>query len=204
MLTSSLSSKICVSVFSFILTLVREPSSYTYLKNNGKISKKYEKYLYKWNKCSITMVCVDEKDQKIIELVKEHGDYTTRQIAKKTLLPITTVHHRLKKLKEEGIIKNYTVNLDYSKLEKNFVVYVLISANLELLKQKKKTQHDLAREIKSFYFVERVDIVSGGTDLVAIIRVKDVDEFDKVLLGRLQLVEGIEKTQSLIVIHPSN
>jgi len=150
------------------------------------------------------MAAIDEKDEKILELVREHADYTTRQIAKKTLLPITTVHHRLKKLKEEGIIKNYTVNLDHSKLNQNFVVYVLISADLGLLKQKRKTQHDLAKEIKGFHFVERVDIVSGGTDLVAIVRVKDVDEFDKVLLGKLQLVEGIDKTQSLIVIHPSN
>jgi len=76
-----------------------------------------------------------------------------------------------------------------------------VSANLSLLKQKKKTQYDLAKELKKFYFVERADIVSGGADLIVIIRVKDVEEFDKVLLGKLQLVEGIDKTQSLIVIH---
>ncbi len=49
--------------------------------------------------------------------------------------------------------------------------------------------------------MERVDIVSGGTDLVAMIRVKDVAEFDQVLLTKLQRIEGIDKTQSLIVIH---
>lgn len=144
---------------------------------------------------------IDEKDMKILELLQEHADYTTRQIAKKTLLPITTVHHRIKKLKASGIIRKYTVKLDWSRLGKSFVAYVLISANLPVLKQKKKTQYDLAEEIRKFWFVERVDIVSGGTDLVAIVRVKDVEEFDKVLLGKLQLVEGIEKTQSMIVIH---
>lgn len=138
---------------------------------------------------------------KILELLQEHADYTTRQIAKKTLLPITTVHHRIKKLKASGIIRKYTVKLDWAALGKNFVAYVLISANLPLLKLKKKSQHDLAQEIRRFSFVERVDIVSGGTDLVAIIRVKDVEEFDRVLLTKLQLVEGIEKTHSMIVIH---
>ncbi|MFA6461656.1 MAG: Lrp/AsnC family transcriptional regulator [Candidatus Woesearchaeota archaeon] len=144
---------------------------------------------------------IDEKDWKILEILKEHGDYTTRQIAKKTLLPATTIHHRIKKLKQDKIIRKFTIDLDPVKTNKNFVAYVLISANLEMLKQKKKTQYDLAKEIKQFYFIERVDIVSGGTDLVAIIRVKDVEEFDKVLLNKLQLVEGIDKTQSLIVIH---
>ncbi len=144
---------------------------------------------------------LDEKDKEIIAILQEHSDYTTRQIAKKTLLPFTTIHHRIKRLKEEKIIKKFTIELDPIKTEKSFVAYVLIFANLHLLKQKKKTQYDLAHEIRKCYFIERVDIVSGGTDLVAIVRVKDVQEFDHVLLNKLQLIEGIEKTQSLIVIH---
>ena len=144
---------------------------------------------------------IDDKDQKILEILKEHGDYTTRQIAKKTLLPPTTIHNRIRKLKQEGIIKNFTVNIDHEKVDEGFVAYVLISANIHILKQKKRTQYDLAKELRKFDFIERADIVSGGTDIVAIIRVKDVREFDKALLGRIQLIEGVDKTQSLIVIH---
>lgn len=144
---------------------------------------------------------LDEKDWKILEVLKEHAEYTTRQIAKKTLLPVTTVHNRIRKLREQKIIKRYTIDLDNKQIGKGLVAYVLISANLSLLKQKKMTQYDLANQIKRLEFVERVDIVSGGTDLVAIIRVKDVEEFDKMLLGKLQNFEVIEKTQSLIVLH---
>ena len=151
--------------------------------------------------CSKMIHKIDEKDRKIIEILQEHSDYTTRQIAKKILLPITTVHHRITKLKTEKIIRKFTIELDPIKTEKSFVAYILISANLEQLKLRKKTQYDLAREIKKLAFIERVDIVSGGTDLIALVRVKDVAEFDHVLLGKLQPIEGIEKTQSFIVIH---
>jgi DNA-binding Lrp family transcriptional regulator len=144
---------------------------------------------------------IDDKDQKIIGVLKDHAEYTTRQIAKKTLLPITTVHNRIQKLRKNGVIKKYTIKLDSEALGKSFVAYILVSANLELLKKKNKTQYDLVNDIKKFYFVERADIVTGGTDLVVIIRVKDVQEFDNCLLNKLQLVEGIDKTQSLIVIH---
>src|SRR3989338_10742532 len=135
---------------------------------------------------------IDEKDKKILEILKENGDYTTRQISKKTLMPITTVHNRIKKLKEQKIIKKFTVEFDNTKIGKSFLVYVLISANLQLLKQKKKTQYDLADEIKKFPFAERADIVSGGTDIVAVIRVADVAEFDRILFGKIQLIEGID------------
>ena len=146
-------------------------------------------------------VNLDDKDKNILELLGVHAEYTTRQIAKKTLLPVTTVHNRVRKLRKEGVIKGYTINVDYDKLDKNFVAYVLISVDLKSLKQKHKTQYDLIDDIRKFYFVERVDIVSGGTDLVVIMRVKDVSEFDHCLLTKLQQVEGIDKTQSLIVIH---
>lgn len=144
---------------------------------------------------------LDDNDWKILGVLKEHAEYSSTQISKKTGLPRTTIHNRIKKLKQEGVITKFTVKLDSAKIGKNFVAYVLISANLPLLKQKKKTQYDLAEEIRKFWFVERVDIVSGGTDLVTIVRVKDVDEFNTVLLGKLQLLEGIDKTQSMIVIH---
>jgi DNA-binding Lrp family transcriptional regulator len=144
---------------------------------------------------------LDEKDLKILELLKEHGDYATRQIAKKTMLPVTTIHNRIRKLKSAGVIKRYTIELDHDKLGRNFVAYVLVSVNLELLKEKKKSQYDLVHEIKKLYFVERVDIVTGGTDMVVVMRLKDVAEFDHCLLTKFQTIEGIERTQSLIVIH---
>ncbi|MFH1977809.1 MAG: Lrp/AsnC family transcriptional regulator [Candidatus Aenigmatarchaeota archaeon] len=144
---------------------------------------------------------IDEKDMKILKVLEEHGDYTTRQISKKTLLPATTIHNRIKNLKKIGVIKKFTVDLDHSKVDKGLLVYVLVSVNLQLLKQRKKSQYDIANEIRKFYFTDKVDIVSGGTDLMAVVRVKDVQEFDKVLLEKLQMIEGIEKTQSLIVIH---
>lgn len=144
---------------------------------------------------------LDEKDNKILEVLQEHADYPTRTIAKKTLLPITTVHNRIQRLKKEKVITKFTVELDQSKIDRGFAAYVLISADLQLLKQKKKSQHDLVRKLREWSFIERADIVSGGTDIVALVRVKDVHEFDKVLLSKLQQIEGIAKTQSLIVIH---
>lgn len=144
---------------------------------------------------------MDEKDKKILEILKEHGDYTTRQIAKKTLLPPTTIHNRIRKLRKEKIIKKFTIELDHDRVGKGLLVYVLISADLGLLKRSNKSQYDLVNELRKLGFIERADIVVGGPDIVAVVRVKDVKEYDKVLLDKIQKIEGVDKTQSLIVIH---
>lgn len=144
---------------------------------------------------------IDDKDLIILEELEKHSDYTVRQISKKTLLAPTTVHARIKKLKKLGVIKRYTIEIDKPKIGKKIGAYVLISADLKFLKQRHKTQHNLAKEIKKLAGVERVDIVTGGTDLVALVRVRDIEELDKVLLGKIQLLEGVSNTQTMIIIH---
>lgn len=144
---------------------------------------------------------LDEKDWKIIDILKEHSDYTTRKIAKKTNLPQTTVHNRIVKLRKEGIIEKFTIKLNHDKIGMTFPVQLLVSVDYELLKKQKKTQHDLAKEIKKMPNVERVDIVTGEFDLVVRARVKDVKEYDTFLLKKFQRIDGIAKTKSLVIIH---
>src|SRR3989344_9405156 len=95
---------------------------------------------------------IDEKDRKILEALQGHADHATRQIAKRTGLPITTVHNRIQKLKKEKIIKRFTVDVDYHKVQEGFRAYVLVSVNLSLLKQKNKSQYNVAKEIRHFPF----------------------------------------------------
>ena len=144
---------------------------------------------------------LDEKDKQIIEVLEEHGDYTTRQIAKKTLLPATTIHNRIRKLKQEKIIKKFTLDLDYKKIEKGFSVIVLVSVDYKSLRELKKDQHQLAKEIKILPEVTEVAVVTGGTDIVIRVRVKDVQAYDQFLLKKFQAIPGVDKTQSLVVIH---
>lgn len=144
---------------------------------------------------------LDEKDLKILQLLKEDSSLSTRQIAKKTLIPITTIHNRIKKLKKNNYIKNYTVKLDYKKLGLGFLAIILVNCDYKSLRETKKDQHQLVKEISKMHEVENVDIVTGGTDLVVKVRVKDVQEYDNFLLKKFQKINGIDKTQSLIVIH---
>jgi len=144
---------------------------------------------------------IDEKDLAILHVLEEHGDYTVRKISKKTLLAPTTVHSRLKKLKKLGVIRKYTIDVDERKLGLMLGAYILISADLKMLKEKHKSQYDLMEEIKGMGGVESVDIVTGVTDLIAKVRVKDIEQFDKLLLGKLQLIEGVSKTQTMIIMH---
>ena len=144
---------------------------------------------------------MDDKDEKILGLLRENSNLTTHQLSKKLLIPITTVHNRIKKLKEEGIIKRYTLELDNKKLGKTVAAFINITVDYRLLKQMKLSQYDLAKKIKQHESVEEAAMVTGGTDIIIKVRVKSIDELDYFVTKHLRNIEGIEKTQTMVILN---
>lgn len=144
---------------------------------------------------------MDDKDKKILDVLKENSKLSTQQISKKISIPITTVHNRMKKLEGEGIIKKYSVVLDYKKIGKPISAFVLINVDYKLLKQIKKTQDELTKKLKLHSLVEEASRITGGTDLIIKIRVKDVDELDDFVTMYLRNLDGIDKTQTMVILN---
>jgi len=144
---------------------------------------------------------MDEKDEKILKLLKENSKLTSQQISKKTLIPITTVHNRIKKLEKEGIIKRYTLELDNKKIGKNLAAFINITVDYTLLKQIKMSQYELAKKIKQHESVEEVAMVTGGTDIIIKVRAKDIEELNNFVTIQLRNIDGIEKTQTMVVLN---
>ncbi|MBI2546550.1 winged helix-turn-helix transcriptional regulator [Candidatus Woesearchaeota archaeon] len=54
---------------------------------------------------------LDEKDLKILEILMEDSSLSTHKISKKTLIPVTTVLNRIRKLKALGVITRYSLDI---------------------------------------------------------------------------------------------
>jgi|TARA_Y100000310_G_scaffold91835_2_gene89371 DNA-binding Lrp family transcriptional regulator len=143
---------------------------------------------------------MDEKDERILDVLKENSKLSTQQISKKTFIPITTVHHRIKKLEKDGVIKKYTVVLDNKKIDKAISAYVLINVDYKLLKQIKKTQYELAKKLKLNPAIEEVSVITGETDTIIKVWVKDIDELNKLIEGYLRNLDGVDRTRTLVVL----
>jgi Lrp/AsnC family transcriptional regulator, regulator for asnA, asnC and gidA len=143
---------------------------------------------------------IDSKDKRILDVLQRHADYPTRRIANETRLPITTVHNRVKKLKDQGIIRHYTVALDYEKLGLPIAAYILVNASLKDLKEKKLSQFWLAKKMRTLDFVEQAAIVTGTSDIVLKVRMSSIKDLNTVLLQRIQALDGVQGTQTLVII----
>ena len=146
-------------------------------------------------------VTLDKKDTAILTVLKENSKLSTQQIAKRTRIPITTVYNRTKKLEKEGVIKGYTVILDNKKIGKSIAAFILISVDYKRLKELKRSQYELAQRLLKHPAVESSAMITGASDIIIKIRCSSVDELNEFVTIFLRNVEGVEKTQTAIVLN---
>ncbi|MBI4440394.1 Lrp/AsnC family transcriptional regulator [Candidatus Woesearchaeota archaeon] len=144
---------------------------------------------------------LDKKDWMILEVLKHSSNLSTQKISRITKIPITTIHHRIKKLEKSGVIREYTVLLDNKKIGKPIAAYVLIAVDYKLLQQQKTTQYDLIKKLKGHPNVEETAIITGSSDIVVKVRFSDIEHLDEFVTKYLRNVKGVEKTQTSVVLN---
>jgi len=143
---------------------------------------------------------MDVKNEKILAVLKENSRLSSQQISKRTLIPITTVHNRMKKMLKDGIITKFTIELDHKKIGKPLAAFILITVDYTLLNKHKMTQHDLAAKMIKLDNVEEAAILTGAADIIIKVRVESIEELDKFVTGDLRNIPGVEKTQTAIIM----
>jgi len=137
---------------------------------------------------------MDEDDRELIELLKKDGKIKIKKLARKLGLPMSTVHHKVKMLEERGYIKKYSAIPDYRKLG------LPISAFLMITVDQVRPQENVAADIKKLPRVEETYIITGTYDILAKVRVKDIDEMNDLVVKNLRNIKGVDKTITSIVL----
>ena len=131
---------------------------------------------------------------KLINLFKE--GYCTPQIARiaRTISePSATIHYNIKKLEKDGAIRTYKAVFDHGKIDEGFCVYLLVKLTAEV----GSDPDMITREMAGFPEVESADLLAGQWDIILKIRVKDQEEYYR-LLKQILAREGIQNTMSMI------
>ncbi len=146
---------------------------------------------------------IDETDLELLKLLEKNAKMRIHTISRKMGMPASTIHHRIRKLEEDGLISGYTIRKNYPLLGLGMKAHVLVFVDIAMLKKMKRTQRDVASDIRNLDAVQSVDIVTGDADLLVTVRAKDMEAFQTILLEKLQSIEGITKTKTMIVVSES-
>jgi len=142
----------------------------------------------------------DETDARILSLLSRDAKMRIHVLAKKLGIPASTAHHRIKRMEQSGIISGYTINRDYKKLGYGILAHVLVFVDVTELKKMRITQQDIASALSKIEGAQRAEIITGEADLLLTIRCRDMDDYRRVLLGKIQAIGGITETRTIMVI----
>ncbi len=136
---------------------------------------------------------MDGKDSQLLTQLLEDSRQSTALISRKTEIPRVTVHDRLSKLVQRGVIRKFTVSLDYAKIDLPVTVFVLVSYDPTA----KNGQHELARKIASIPGIYAVHIISGEWDLLLKIRARTIEEVGALIIDKIRVIPGVQKTYTM-------
>ncbi|MBT7507770.1 winged helix-turn-helix transcriptional regulator [archaeon] len=141
----------------------------------------------------------DELDLKILEVLKENSKLSFREISKITKINPTTVMQRIKKMENKKIIRNYTVDIDYKKLNVGISAYILISNDYNLIRDQLESQGFLSKQLAQFPFVSDICSIAGEKDIIIKIRAQNLEELNKFIV-MVSRMKGIRDTVTLMIL----
>tara|TARA_R110002049_G_scaffold202967_2_gene373459 strand:- start:1219 stop:1698 length:480 start_codon:yes stop_codon:yes gene_type:complete len=139
---------------------------------------------------------LDEIDHQILDMLIDNTRIPFTDIAKKLLISAGTVHVRVKKMEEAGIIRGSSLTLDYKKLGYSFIAYVGVYLN-----NTSQTKFVLER-INEIPYATVAHITTGKFNIFCKIRARST-EHAKEIIFLLDDIEGVYRTETMISLEES-
>jgi DNA-binding Lrp family transcriptional regulator len=140
---------------------------------------------------------MDKIDKKIIAELQKDADRKIHQLEKATLIPRSTIHNRISKLKKEKVITKIKAVVEPAALGLNVCVLI------HIVTSSKQGAHAIAEKFAKLQNVEEVYLVAGVFDIIAKIRFKNNAELSEFIFNDktgLKVWPGIERTESMICL----
>ncbi len=140
---------------------------------------------------------IDNTDLKILEILTQDAKKPYTEVAKKVYVSQGTVHVRMNKMEEAGIVERTTLRLNYSKLGYD------ITAFIGIYLQKSALYEKVLNELKKIQEITNIHYTTGNYSMFVKIHCRDTNHLKEVLHDKMQQVEGIERTETMISLEES-
>ena len=144
---------------------------------------------------------IDNVDLEILGYLVRNARLSQRALARAIGMSPPAVADRIARLEAAGVIQGYRAAVNFAALGRAMTVIV------EVVSEHSAMQRQLASNLAEIPEVERVDIVTGSTDLQVRLHVRDQKHLNDVLFDSLLASPEIRHTQTylaLSTVEPEN
>lgn len=140
---------------------------------------------------------LDKLDLQIIQIMMQDAGISYADLGKKLFVSGGTIHVRIKKLQEVGIVKGTKLNVDLKLLGYDITAFVGIYL------EKSSLYDQVAEDLKQIPEIVRLNYTTGNYSMFIEVVARDINQLKFVLHDQLQKIKGIERTETLISLDES-
>jgi len=141
----------------------------------------------------VAKIKLDDVDLKIIKLLLQNSTVPVTKIAGYLGLHPSTITYRVRKLKESGVIKKFTVSIDWRKLGKEVEAAILISCS-------PKNFAVVTSTLANMEEVSELHTITGFSDILAMVTLTNMVEYRDFIEKKLGAIPEINSFQAGIVL----
>lgn len=140
---------------------------------------------------------LDKLDLQIIHHMIEDAQISYADLGKKLFVSGGTIHVRIKKLQEAGVVKGTKLSVDMKQLGYDVIAFIGIYL------EKSSMYDSVAKELQKIPEIVRLNYTTGNYSMFAEIVCRDIAQLRWVLHDQLQKIKGIERTETFISLEES-
>jgi Lrp/AsnC family transcriptional regulator for asnA, asnC and gidA len=139
---------------------------------------------------------LDEIDHQILDMLIDNSRTPFTDIAKKLIVSAGTIHVRVKKMEDEGIIKGSTLTLDYEKMNYAFI------AHIGVFLEKTSRTKEVIENLRKIANITVAYITAGKYNIFCKIRAKDTSHAKEIIF-KIDEIDGVARTETMISLEES-
>ncbi|MDT7860621.1 MAG: Lrp/AsnC family transcriptional regulator [Saccharolobus sp.] len=135
---------------------------------------------------------LDDIDKKILNILQQDSRIPFSRLAKMLNLSEATIYVRIKRLKENGVIKGFYTDIDFDKIGLSVVAFILIKAD-------PKKYDSILKQLVEMKEVYEIYDVTGEYYAMVKVRVPTREDLAKVL-DKIGNMDGVTSTYTMLVL----
>ena len=140
---------------------------------------------------------IDNVDQEILNILTKDAKKPYTEVAKKVHVSGGTVHVRMSKMEEAGIVTGNTLTLDYRKLGYRLTAFLGIYLSKSSLYDQVFVHLTGIKEVVSIHYT------TGNYSMFLKLICKDTTHLKDILHDEVQKIDGIVRTETIISLEES-
>tara|TARA_B110000977_G_scaffold198766_1_gene284385 strand:+ start:937 stop:1398 length:462 start_codon:yes stop_codon:yes gene_type:complete len=140
---------------------------------------------------------IDNIDRSILSILMGNAKTPYTEIAKKLLISPGTVHVRMKKMEEYGLVKNSHLAVNHELLGYD------LTAFLGIYLEKGSNYKNVIKQMEKIPEIIEAHYTTGVYSIFAKITCKNTKHMRQVLNEEIQSVDGIQRTETIISLEQS-